>query len=180
MTHRKHLTPREVEKLIAEAGKSRYAERNVCLLTLAYLHGLRISEALNLKLQDVDLEDATLYVSRLKGSLSTNHPIKPSESLVIERWLESRGTPPVDWLFVSERGTRPHRSVVWRQIRAWGEQAGILIPVHPHMLRHACGYALANRGADTRLIQDYLGHRNIQCTVRYTATNSERFKSLWD
>ena len=57
--------------------------------------------------------------------------------------------------------------------------AGLPGKAHPHMLRHACGFALADQGADTQLIQDYLGHRNIQHTVRYTATNPARFEGLW-
>lgn len=64
-------------------------------------------------------------------------------------------------------------------IRDYGRDAGLEIVAHPHLLRHACGYALADQGADTRLIQDYLGHRNIQNTVRYTATNPARFERLW-
>ena len=59
------------------------------------------------------------------------------------------------------------------------QRAGLPLPAYPHLLRHACGYALADQGADTRLIQDYLGHRNIQHTVRYTAANPARFERLW-
>ena len=61
----------------------------------------------------------------------------------------------------------------------YGELAGLPVEAHPHMLRHACGFALADQGADTRLIQDYLGHRNFQHTVKYTATNPARFERLW-
>lgn len=69
--------------------------------------------------------------------------------------------------------------MAWFLIRRYGEIAGLDLAAHPHMLRHACGFALADQGADTRLIQDYLGHRNIQHTVRYTATNPARFERLW-
>jgi type 1 fimbriae regulatory protein FimB/type 1 fimbriae regulatory protein FimE len=61
-----------------------------------------------------------------------------------------------------------------------GRLAGLTFPVHPHMLRHACGYKLANDGHDTRAIQHYLGHRNIMHTVRYTELASDRFKNFWD
>jgi type 1 fimbriae regulatory protein FimB len=81
--------------------------------------------------------------------------------------------------FISERRGPLNRRTVWRAIHRYGELAGLALPTHPHMLRHACGYALADQGADTRLIQDYLGHRNIQHTVRYTATNPARFERLW-
>ena len=60
-----------------------------------------------------------------------------------------------------------------------GERAGMAFPIHPHMLRHACGYALANAGHDTRALQAWLGHRNIQHTVRYTELAPDRFKLFW-
>ena len=82
-------------------------------------------------------------------------------------------------LFVSERRLLLSRKTAWLLIRRTGEAAGLALPAHPHMLRHACGFALADQGADTRLIQDYLGHRNIQHTVKYTATNPARFERLW-
>lgn len=82
-------------------------------------------------------------------------------------------------LFISERRSLLNRKIAWHLVREHGRRAGLAVEVHPHMLRHACGYALADRGADTRLIQDYLGHRNIQHTVRYTATNAARLEKLW-
>jgi type 1 fimbriae regulatory protein FimB len=61
----------------------------------------------------------------------------------------------------------------------YGELAGLPVEAHPHMLRHACGFALADQGADMQFIQDYLGHRNIQHTGMYTATNPAWFERLW-
>ena len=87
--------------------------------------------------------------------------------------------PDTDAFFVSERRTPLSRKTAWVMIRDYGEQAELSVDAHPHMLRHACGFALADQGADTRLIQDYLGHRNIQHTVMYTATNPARFERLW-
>ena len=81
--------------------------------------------------------------------------------------------------FVSEQLKPMHRSTVNLALKKYGKLANLSVAVHPHMLRHACGYALADQGADTRLIQDYLGHRNIQHTVRYTASNPARFEKLW-
>jgi type 1 fimbriae regulatory protein FimB len=149
---RKHLTGREIEKLIAATKGSRNESRDRCLLLLMFRHGLRVSEAVGLKLSHVDLEGRTLHVARLKRGLSTTHPLRADELRVLRAWLA---------------------------IRRYGEAAGLEIAAHPHMLRHACGFALADQGADTRLIQDYLGHRNIQHTVRYTATNPARFERLW-
>ncbi|MFA1950873.1 tyrosine-type recombinase/integrase, partial [Escherichia coli] len=83
-------------------------------------------------------------------------------------------------IFISRRGSRLSRQQAYRIIRDAGIEAGTVTQTHPHMLRHACGYELAERGADTRLIQDYLGHRNIRHTVRYTASNAARFAGLWE
>lgn len=87
--------------------------------------------------------------------------------------------PPGSTFFVSEQRRPLHRSTVNLALRKYGAAASLPLLAHPHMLRHVCGYALADQGADTRLIQDYLGHRNIQHTVRYTATNPARFEKLW-
>ena len=81
--------------------------------------------------------------------------------------------------FVSERHKPLHRSTVNLLLRKYSKAASLPLLAHPHMLRHACGFALADQGADTRLIQDYLGHRNIQHTVKYTAANPARFEKLW-
>jgi len=80
---------------------------------------------------------------------------------------------------LSERRKPLDRRTVWALLRNYGKMAGLELEVHPHMLRHACGFALADQGADTRLIQDYLGHRSIQHTVLYTAANPARFGKLW-
>jgi len=178
---RKHLTSREVEKLIAATKGARNETRDRCLLLLIFRHGLRVSEALNMGLSQVDLEGRTLHVIRLKGGLSTTHPLRGEELRALRTWLAVREKmqPETKTLFISERRGSLSRKTTWLAIRRYGEVAGLEIAVHPHMLRHACGYALADQGADTRLIQDYLGHRNIQHTVRYTATNPARFEKLW-
>ncbi len=178
---RKHLTQSEMAKLLEAVKGSTHEVRDRCLLLLMYRHGLRVSEACGLKLSQVDLDDGVLHVQRLKGGLSTTHPLRSDEAKALKAWLvvRSRMAPGCDALFVSNRRTPINRRTVWVMLRGYGEKAGLLVDAHPHMLRHACGYALADRGADTRLIQDYLGHRNIQHTVRYTATNPARFEKLW-
>lgn len=179
---RKHLTPREIEKLIAATQGSRHEARDRCLLLLMFRHGLRVSEALGLTLAQIDLEGRTLYVQRLKGGLSTTHPLRGEALRAIKAWLKEldRMEPDTKALFVSERRGSLSRKTAWHAIRRYGEAAGLEVAAHLHMLRHACGFALADQGADTRLIQDnHLGHRNIQHTVRYTATNPARFERLW-
>ena len=173
---RRHLTGPEVDKLMAATKGSRHAARDRCLVLLLFRHGLRISEACALTLADVDLEGRTLHVRRLKRGLTTTQPLRPEETRALKTWLVERAhlNPPGETLFISERRQPLSRKTAWAAIRRYGEQAGLSVPTYPHMLRHAYGFALADQGADTRLIQDYLGHRNIQHTVRYTATNPAR------
>ena len=146
-----------------------------------FRHGLRVSEALGLNLSQIDLEGRTLHVARLKGGLSTTHPLRTDECRALRAWLSVREKMKLEikTLFISERRSVLSRKTAWLAIRRYGEAAELDIVVHLHLLRHACGFARADQGADTRLIQDYLGHRNIQHTVRYTATNPARFEKLW-
>lgn len=178
---RKHLTGREVEKLLEATKGSRNAARDRCLLLLMFRHGLRVSEACRLKLDQVDPESRVLHVRRLKNGLSTTQPLRGDELRAISAWLKERARmkPPGKAFFVSEQRRPLHRSTINLALQKYSVAASLPLLAHPHMLRHACGFALADQGADTRLIQDYLGHRNIQHTVRYTATNPARFEKLW-
>ena len=155
--------------------------RNRLLILLMFRHGLRDSEACGLVLEQVDVESRILHVARLKGGLSTTHPLRGDEIRAIKAWLveRTRMKAPGRTFFLSEQRKPLHRSTVNLALRKYGEKARLPVAVHPHTLRHACGFALADQGADSRLIQDYLGHRNIQPTVRYTATNPARFEKLW-
>jgi type 1 fimbriae regulatory protein FimB len=181
LSDRKHLTAGEVEKLLAATKGTRNESRDRCLLLLMFRHGLRVSEACGLMLSQVDTESRVLHVARLKQGLSTTHPLRGDELRAIKAWLVERAKmqPEGDTFFISERRGALSRKTAWLMIRHYGELAGLPVEAHPHMLRHACGFALADQGADTRLIQDYMGHRNIQHTVRYTATNPARFERLW-
>jgi type 1 fimbriae regulatory protein FimB len=178
---RLHLTATEVKRLIDATRGSRNEDRDRCLLLLMFRHGLRVSEACRLKLHQVDTESKILHVSRLKGGLSTTHPLRGDELRAIKAWLieRARMKPTGKAFFVSEQRQPLHRSTVNLALRKYSAAASLPLLAHPHMLRHACGFALADQGADTRLIQDYLGHRNIQYTVKYTATNPARFEKLW-
>lgn len=178
---RKHLTSLEVDKLLDATRGSRNEARDRCLLLLMFRHGLRVSEACGLLMSQVDTESRVLHVSRLKSGLSTTQPLRADEIKAIKAWLKERARmkPETEAFFVSERRGPLNRRTAWLAMRNYGERAGLPLAAHPHMLRHACGFALADQGADTRLIQDYLGHRNIQNTVIYTATNPARFERLW-
>jgi type 1 fimbriae regulatory protein FimB len=181
MDERKHLTAAEVDKLLTATKGTRNEARDKCLLLLMFRHGLRVSEACGLRLSQVNIESRVLHVARLKQGLSTTHPLRGDEIKAIKAWLTERAKmkPETDAFFISERRSPLSRKTAWVMIRQYGELAGLPVEAHPHMLRHACGFALADQGADTRLIQDYLGHRNIQHTVMYTATNPARFERLW-
>jgi type 1 fimbriae regulatory protein FimB len=181
MNDRKNLSGRVFERLLEAVKGSRNQTRDRCLLLLMFRHGLRVSEACGLVLEQVDVESRILHVARLKGGLCTTHPLRGDEIRAIKAWLveRSRMKAPGRAFFLSEQRKSLHRSTVNLALRKYGEKAKLPVAVNPHMLRHACGFALADQGADTRLIQDYLGHRNIQHTVRYTATNPARFEKLW-
>ncbi|XXD08263.1 type 1 fimbria switch DNA invertase FimE [Klebsiella sp. R445] len=184
MNRRRFLTAKEVQAMMLAAQQGPTGERDYCLILLAFRHGMRISELLDLHYRDLDLTEGRINVRRLKNGFSTIHPLRFDELEAIERWSQVR----VGWkaaqktsaIFISRRGTQLSRQQAYRIIRSAGEHAGTATQTHPHMLRHACGYELAERGTDTRLIQDYLGHRNIRHTVRYTASNAARFAGLWE
>ena len=148
------------------------------MLYLLLQHGYRASELCRTKRDDFDGRRARLWVRRLKGSLSTDQPITGNALRALKTYLQSRNDH-LPWLFVSERGTPLTRQGLYYLITVIGQRAG-LKHVHPHMLRHSCGHALADKGADARLIQDYLGHRDLRHTARYTRTAVKRFEGLWE
>ncbi|MEB2481477.1 type 1 fimbria switch DNA invertase FimE [Escherichia coli] len=184
MSKRRYLTGKEVQAMMQAVCYGATGARDYCLILLAYRHGMRISELLDLHYQDLDLNEGRINIRRLKNGFSTVHPLRFDEREAVERWTQERanwkGADRTDAIFISRRGSRLSRQQAYRIIRDAGIVAGTVTQTHPHMLRHACGYELAERGADTRLIQDYLGHRNIRHTVRYTASNAARFAGLWE
>ncbi|AYA08362.1 hypothetical protein EYS10_12560 [Rahnella aquatilis] len=183
MKERLYLTRQEMSEMIKTVYGGTNGIRDYCMLLLCYLHGFRTSELTGLKLEDLDLSGARLSIRRLKNGFSTVHPIHPQARTALVLWLKTRnameGVNTMPWLFISRKGGRLSRQRFYMICREHGRLAGLPFDVHPHMLRHACGYELAEQGMDTRLIQDYLGHRNIRHTVHYTAGNAARFSRLW-
>jgi len=175
---REHLTEAEVKKLIKATAANRYGHRDSTMVLLAYRHGLRASELVDLRWEQVDLKSAVLHVRRVKAGSPATHPLTGDELRALRR-LEREQEPRSPFVFVNERGTpfavRGFQVMVDRAAQA----AELGIKVHPHMLRHSCGYKLANDGVDTRTIQAYLGHKSIQHTVRYTELAPTRFRSLF-
>lgn len=177
---RDYLTRNEVAALLRSAKKSpRYGVRNHAMILLAYRHGLRASEVVSLRVSDLDLASGTIYCRRAKGSRSSLHPMKPDEVAALERVLRERKMQTTDYVFRSERAAKMSRSAFWRIVSKAGARAGLPVKTYAHLLRHSCGYFVANKGCDLRLIQDYLGHKQIQNTLRYTALNPARFAGLW-
>lgn len=182
LAKRKYLTTGEVHSLLEAAKVGTYSARNYCMIYMSFVHGLRVSEMRCLRLSDLSLEEGHLHIHRLKQGFSTTHPLLTEEIEVIQAWLDVRSRmayADCDCLFPSRTGKPLSRQRIYQMVRELGVVSGISVDSHPHMLRHACGYALADRGVDTRLIQDYLGHRNIRHTVRYTASNAGRFEGMW-
>ena len=174
---REHLTLAEVEKLIETARGNRQGARDALMILLAFRHGLRAGEVCDLRWEQVDFKAAALHVRRTKGGTPATHPLTGRELRGLRK--HQRGALAEAFVFVSERGAPLSAPGFSRMVERAGRAAGLGIKVHAHMLRHACGYALANAGHDTRALQAYLGHSNIQNTARYTALAEGRFKGFW-
>jgi type 1 fimbriae regulatory protein FimB/type 1 fimbriae regulatory protein FimE len=172
---REYVTAEEVEKLIKAAKDGRWGDRDAAVILIAYRHGLRAQEIADLEWSQVEEgRTPTLHVRRVKSGKPSAHPIRGDEMRMLRKL--PRETP---YVFTTERGGQFTADAINRQVKTIGARAGLPFPVHVHMLRHGCGYALANAGHDTRAIQAWLGHANIQHTVRYTELSATRFASFW-
>ena len=179
---REYLTERELERLTQAASKNRWGHRDATAILIAYRHGLRASELVALRWDDIDLQTGKLHVRRAKGGAASVHPIGARESRALRklrRDMIAASTLSSPYMFVSERNAPLSVAGYQRMVARAGEAARFGFLVHSHMLRHGCGYKLANDGRDTRAIQHYLGHRSIASTVRYTALAPDRFRGFW-
>lgn len=175
---REYLTEAEVERLMHAAKDNRWGQRDATMLLVAYRHGLRAAELVDLRWDQVEFNAATLHVRRVKQGTPSTHPILGDELRSLRR-LKREQEPKSPFVFTSERGAPFTTAGFARLVERAGTEAKFGFKVHPHMLRHACGYALANKGHDTRALQAYLGHKSIQHTVRYSELAPTRFKDFW-
>ena len=174
---REYLTEAEVARLI-EAAKGKYGHRDATMILMAYRHGFRPIELVDLRWDQIDFDTANLAVRRAKKGSPSTHPVLGDELRALRR-LSREQEPKSPFVFTSERGSPFTTAGFARLVERAGTAAKLGFKAHPHMLRHACGFALANKGHDTRAFQAYLGHKNIQHTVRYTDLAPDRFKNFW-
>jgi len=161
---REHLTPAEIDRLMAAAQR-------------LGRHGLRVSELVGLRREQVDLHQGLLHVRRCKNGLASTHSLRGPELRALRKVL--RDDPETAYVFTSERRAPMTAATFRKPIARAGDAAKLGMPIHPHMLRHSTGFKLANDGQDTRAIQHYLGHKNIQYTALYTQLAPDRFNNFW-
>ena len=175
---REYLTNDEIEKLSLSAKSiGRHGHRDATMIMVGYHHGLRVSELVSLKWDQVDLRAGHIHVQRKKNGSPTTQPITGKEIRSLRKIF--RDYPETQFVFVTERKGPLTDSNFRKIIARAGEKANLGLSIHPHMLRHSTGFKLANDGQDTRAIQLYLGHKNIQHTVKYTELSPDRFKNFF-
>jgi type 1 fimbriae regulatory protein FimB/type 1 fimbriae regulatory protein FimE len=175
---RKYLTEREVEQLCDAARKrGRYGYRDATMILVAYRHGLRVKELVEMRWVQVDLDAGRLQVRRCKGSEDSVQPMTGNEIRALRRIRREQGND-MPYVFVSERGAPFTTNGFFKMLSRAAESIN-LDDVHPHLLRHGCGFKLVNQGIDTRSIQGYLGHKNIRHTQGYTKLDARRFDGFW-
>jgi integrase len=174
---REYLTDAEVESLTEAVKGNRHGHRDATMVLMAYRHGFRSSELVDLCWDQIDFDRATLAVRRVKQGSPSTHPIQGDELRVLRR-LQREQEAKSPFVFTTERGSHFTTAGFARMVERAGVETKLGFKAHPQMLRHACGFALANKGHDTRALQAYLGHRNIQHTVRCTELSPDRFKDF--
>jgi len=176
---REYVRPDEVDAMMKAAkGVGLHGERDAAMILMLFRHGLRTAELVALKWSQIDLKKGYLDVHRAKGGNDARHPLRGPQLRALR--AIAREYPSSPYVFTTERKTPISTRSVRLIIARAGELAGIPFPTHPHQLRHGCGYYLASKGHDTRAIQDYLGHKHIYHTVRYTKMAPQRFETFWD
>jgi type 1 fimbriae regulatory protein FimB/type 1 fimbriae regulatory protein FimE len=176
---REHLTSAEVELLRRAASRlGRNGHRDQLMILMSFRHAWRCAETVTAKWEQIDWQRRTIHINRKKHGKPSTHPLTRTELAGLRKlpgYPECKGT-----IFTSERRAPMSERAFHHVVARAGKEAGLNFAVHPHMFRHACGFELANQGRDTRAIQDYLGHSNIQHTVRYTELAAGRFEGFFE
>lgn len=179
---RDSLTAIEMKRFLNAARGSRHGTRDYTIMLMTYRHGLRVSELIDLRLKDVDLKTGHLYVRRKKGGLSAHHPIEGDELRALRAWLRERAQRSdagSSYLFLSERGPMTRQAVNYL-VAETAARASLGFHIHPRMLRHSTEYHLAQRNCDPRLMQNYMGLKNMARTLKYMPnTSSDDFEGFW-
>lgn len=179
---RKWITIEEFKALKKASKKTKHPLRNELIVTMLYRHGLRESELCNIKKNHLMIEEGKIFIKRLKNGINSTHFIEGEDLRLLRRYLtfrEKNNLKEFPYLFVSQQRNKLSRCRVNEVLKKCSKIANIR-HITPHMLRHGCGYYLANKGCDVRVIQEYLGHRRIDNTVLYTQLSTNKFEGLWD
>ena len=179
-----HLAEGEVDALLAQPdGSTAAGLRDKAMLELLYATGLRVSELVNLRWEDFDLNLGILRCVG-KGTKERLIPVGKSALKAVEAYVRS-GRPPLlknramSFLFLNRRGGRLSRVGFWKILAQYGREAGITMPLTPHLVRHSFATHLLERGADLRSIQLLLGHSDISTTQIYTHVMKERLRQVY-
>jgi site-specific recombinase XerD len=175
---REHLTPSEVEQLLSVARTNRHGHRDALMILVTYRHGLRVSELIDLRWDQIDFNAGNMHVRRVKNGTPSTQPLQGDELRALRRLQREQDRKSL-FVFTSERNAPFSVSGVAALVARVAKAAGFTFKAHPHMLRHGCGFKIANDGHDTRSLQAYLGHRNISNTVKYTELAAGRFRNFW-
>ena len=140
----------------------------VALVT--FLHGLRVSELIDLRWDDIDWRKGTIAIRRLKGSIDGTHYLERDEAIGLKR-LQREQEPRRPHIFTSERGEAFSRFAINKMIGTAGQNARITWPVHPHCLRHTTGTMQANGGMDAWRLSKLMGHASIANTTKYVRSS---------
>lgn len=178
----KVLSRAQVNQLIATPDpESPFFTRDVAILELLYASGLRASELCDVKLQDVNLQVGCVRVMG-KGSKERVVPLGRAAAEAIARYLEETrpklASSPSDRLFLSRTGKPLERIALWMMVEKYGRRSGLLKSISPHTLRHCFASHLVGGGADLRVVQELLGHSDINTTQIYTHVDSGRLKAV--
>lgn len=172
----------QIAQTLTPTSRAPIEIRDLALFELAYSSGLRLQELIDLNLDSIDLQDATVRVIG-KGNKTRIVPVGSKARQAISAWLKLRAQfarPEETSLFVSKRGTRISSRTVQIRLRNRGIKQGIGKPLHPHMFRHSFATHLLESSGDLRAVQELLGHENISTTQIYTQVDFQYLTGVYD